>query len=543
MQSTESTLATDSKSDCEPKPSSTDEIPRRDFSFWLIFLSIAMSLFIAALELSAVSTALPVIVSDLQGSQFVWVGSAYALSATAFLPMSGGLSQVFGRRPVMLGSLLTFAIGSALCGAATDMNFLIAGRTVQGLGGGGLASLTQIILSDLVPLRERGMFNGLIGIAWAVASGIGPVIGGAFSQSGEWRWLFYLNIPVCGIVAILVFFFLRLRTPTGAFKDKMARMDWIGNLLVVASTSACMIGLTWGGIQFAWISAHVLVPLILGIVGLVFFMYYEIKVAEHPIVPFSILSSATGISGYLQTFIMPIVLLAVLFLDYLPVYFQACKAASPIASGVDLFGIAFSLAPMGTLSGISVAKSHQYRPQLWLAWGLIILGTGLLSTLRVDSSRGMIIGFQIIAGSGLGIVGTTSYFPVLAPLPVSANAKALAFFTFCRNFAQIWGITVGGALLQNELKHRLPPGFISAFPEGTAIAYAAIPSIPALEQPLRDEVRQAFAESLRVVWTALIGVGGLGLIVSLGMKRLPLHTDMDKDWGIVESEKRGAPNV
>ena len=121
----------------------------------------------------------------------------------------------------------------------------------------------------------------------------------------------------------------------------------------------------------------------------------------------------------------------------MPVYFQACKLASPIATGVDTFGVAFTLAPAGIISGVTVAISHQYRPQLWLSWALVMIGTGLLSTITADSSRTTVIGYEIIIGTGLGILSSTTYFPVLSPLPVLANAKALAFFTFCRNFSQV----------------------------------------------------------------------------------------------------------
>ena len=229
--------------------------------------------------------------------------------------------------------------------------------------------------------------------------------------------------------------------------------------------------------------------------------------------------------------------------DYIPVYFQACKIASPIASGVDTFGLAFSLAPSGIVAGLSVAASHRYRPQLWLAWALVMLGAGLLSTLHADSARARAIGFQVVAGAGLGILSTTTYFPVLAPLPVGANAKALAFFTFCRNFAQVWGVTVGGAVLQNELARRLPAGFVAAFPAGTALAYAAIPLVPGMPQPLRDDVRAAFAGSVAVIWRVLVGVGAMGLLASLAMKRLPLHTDLDRDWGMVDPEKEAREAV
>ncbi|KAF4564077.1 hypothetical protein EYR36_003328 [Pleurotus pulmonarius] len=514
----------------------SEEKPRRDWRFWLIFTSIAMSLFISALELSAVSTALPVIVKDLGGSDFVWIGSAYALSATSFVPLSGGLAQVFGRRPVMLGSLLFFAVGSALCVAASSMNFLIAARTIQGVGGGGIASLTQIILSDLVPLRERGIFNGFnrdillkfLRRAWAIAAGTGPVIGGSLAQHGQWRWLFYLNLPVCGLAAAFVIAFLRLRTPSGTFREKIGRMDWIGNLIVVAATTSCVIALTWSGIQFSWRSAHVLVPLLVGLIGLAAFLVYEAYFPKNPVVRINLLTQQTNLIANRA------------LVYFMPVYFQACKGASPLASGVDTFGIAFSLAPAGIIGGISVAATKQYRPQLWFSWALAMAGCGLLSTLHADSARAHAIGFQIVVGIGLGVISSTTYFPVLAPLHVSSNAAALATFTFLRNFAQVWGVTIGGTILQNQLTARLPPAFASAFPQGTAIAYAVIPAISALDEPLKSEVRGAFAESLRVLWQVLIGVCGMGLVASLFMRHLPLHTSVDREWGM---EERGKDRV
>ncbi|KAH7907493.1 major facilitator superfamily domain-containing protein [Hygrophoropsis aurantiaca] len=516
---------------------SMDSPSERGWRFWLIFISIASSLFLAALELASVATALPRIVDDLHGTQFVWVGSAYALAATAFVPLSGALAQAFGRRSVMLLALFLFTAGSAVCGAATSLNMLIAGRVIQGIGGGSIASVTQIILSDLVPLHKRGTYSGLIGISWGIASGIGPVVGGAFAESGNWRWLFYMNIPICLAIGAFVLIFLRLRTPDLTWREKFDRLDFVGNLLVAASTTSVVIALTWGGIQYPWSSPRVLVPLVLGIVGLFGFLAYESKYPKYPIVPFSLMSTATGLSGFLQTFILPIGVMASVY--YVPVYFQACMSASPIASGVDRFGAVFTLAPAGIVAGASVTRSGGYRVQLWIAWSLVVVGMAMLSTLDADSSRAYAVAIQIIGGCGAGAISTTTYFPALAPLDVSQNAQALAFFAFLRNFAQVWGITIGGTILQNQLHARLPPTFTSQFPEGTAIAYSIIPIISTLEEPLKTQVRVAFAESLRVIWRVFIGIGGMGLLASLPMKALPLHTAVDKNWGFEHEEKDG----
>ncbi|KAJ7131555.1 major facilitator superfamily domain-containing protein [Mycena crocata] len=508
---------------------------KRDFKFWGVFAAIMVSAFTSALDLTAVSTALPVITDDLHGTQFVWVGSAYALSSTAFLPMSGGVAEVFGRRLVMLGALFCFALGSVLCGAAPTMNFLIAGRTVQGLGAGGLTSLTQIVLSDLVPLRDRGTFNGLIGLAWAIASFMGPVIGGVLADHGAWRWLFYLNIFTSALAAILVLLFLKLKTPPGTVREKLGRMDWIGNFLVIAASSAVVIALTWGGIQYPWSSARVLVPLCLGVVGLGVFLVYEVKYATHPIVPYSLMSTATGLSGYLQTFIASVVMITSIY--YMPVFFQACKGASPTASGVDVFGLGFVIAPSNIVAGLTISRTKHYRPQLWLSWCFIMVAAGLLSTLHADSSRGKAIGFEALIGVGIGILTTATYFPVLAPLPISENAHALAFFIFTRAFGQVWGVTIGAAVLQNRLAEHLPARFSGLFPQGTQIAYAVIPLIPTLPPDLAAETRQAFASALGVMWQVMIGIGALGLFVSLAMKHMSLHSDTDEKWGVDETRQ------
>ncbi|THG93354.1 hypothetical protein EW026_g7860 [Hermanssonia centrifuga] len=271
---------------------------RKGFNFWMVFVAICVSLFLSALELTAVSTALPTIIHDLNGKEdFVWIASAYGLASTALLPASGGLAEIFGRRTAMLIALGLFSLGSALCGAARNMGWLIAARTVQGAGGGGILSLSSIILSDLVTLKERGLYNGMIGMTWSCAASIGPLVGGALAQGGNWRWLFYLNLPVAGLASVLVLMCLKLRTPPGTLHEKLGRMDWIGNAIIMSSSSACVIALTWGGVKYPWTSPHILVPLILGLLGMCFFVFYEAQFAKEPLLPISLLSNRTSVSG------------------------------------------------------------------------------------------------------------------------------------------------------------------------------------------------------------------------------------------------------
>ncbi|CCL98538.1 uncharacterized protein FIBRA_00537 [Fibroporia radiculosa] len=501
---------------------------RKPASFWLIFAALIISVFVVVLEATSVGTILPTVASDLRISQFTWIGSAYQLASTAWLPLSGGLAQIFGRRPVMLASLTLFAIGSAVSGASNGEAMIFTGRTIQGLGAGGVYTLSSIILSDLVPLRERGIYNAMLGIAWSTASGLGPIVGGAFAQSGNWRWLFYMTIPCAGLSAALVLIFVKLPTPHGDLRSKFKRIDWIGNAIVMASATSIVIGLTWGGVEYPWKSIRVIAPLCIGFVGLGIFWLYEGLFAKHPLVPFYLTRNRTSLSGYVQTTLVSICLIGLSY--YFPVYFQACKLASPTSSGVDMLCGALVIAPMSIVSGGMIMRTKRYRPPIWAGWALLTIGFGLFTTFRADSRVGLWIGYQVIIGTGFGFTYSSAYFPVLAPLPISANAPALALYVFFRTFGQIWGVTVGGAILQNGLVNRLPAAFYAQFPKGTNIAYSAIPHIRDLSEPLRGEVQTAFADSLAVVWRVYLIISAVAFVASLLMRGLPLHTETDKDW-------------
>jgi len=312
------------------------------------------------------------------------------------------------------------------------------------------------------------------------------------------------------------------------------RIDWIGNILVIGGTTSALLGLTWAGVQFPWGSAQVLAPLITGLAALVAFVVYEALVPIEPTLPVDILKNRTSLSGYLGTAFHGFIIAAALF--YLPVYFQACKDASPLKSGVDVLPYSLSIAPFAIVAGATAAGASKYRPQNVIAWVFIIIGMGLQSTLHAGSATRNWIGFQIVAGVGFGLLFTATTFPILAPLPVRLNANALAFFIFIRSFFQAWGITIGSTVLQNQLRTRLPQEFLALLPAGVQISYAAIPSIRTLSEPLKSEVQAAFADSLDVLWEVMIGIAGLGLLSSLMMREVPMQLVSDQNWGLDDSE-------
>ncbi|KAG6872024.1 hypothetical protein C0995_013806 [Termitomyces sp. Mi166 len=499
--------------------------PAKGTRFWLAMVCIMLSTFLAALDSTSVATALPTIVADLHGTEFVWIGSGYTLASVTAIPMSSHLANIFGRRPILLTCILLFALGSALCGGTQSMDMLIGGRVVQGAGAGGILALTEIILSDLVPLKERGMYQGMIGSVWSVACTVGPPVvsssphypltsldgaaqGGAFASNKDWTWrgLFYLNLPLTGVALVACIFCLNLKVPKSNLSQKLARIDWIGNVIIVASTTAVLLALAWGGVRKPWSSVSVLVPLILGLAGIAAFVVYEAFVPAEPTMPIRLLSNRTSVSGYIATGVHGILVAAAFF--YIPVYFQACKGHSPVRSGVDLLPYSFSVAPAAIFIGATTSKFNRYRIQNVISWGFVLVGLGLQTTLHVDSAVRNWVGFEFIAGIGFGMLA--------------------------------WGITIGSTVLENQLKKKLPETFIQSLPQGLELSYGAIPQISTLAEPLRRQVRDAFAGSLVVLWQVLLGISALGVLSLLIMKEVPMQTVSDERYGLNEQARAEA---
>ncbi|GAA6063797.1 hypothetical protein JCM10212_005960 [Sporobolomyces blumeae] len=515
-----------------------DTKERKGARFYLVFLAICCSIFLSALDLTSVSTALPAIAAEFETSEYSWVGSSYTLASTALIPWTGGFAYIFGRRPVMVASILIFALGSALTGAARNVPMLIAGRTVQGIGGGGIQTLCAILVVDLVPIAERGPYFGLMAAVWALASSIGPPVGGALASAGQWRWLFYLNLPICGIAVCFVLAFLRVKTPKTTAREKLQQMDWF-NLLFVASATSLILGLTWGGVSYAWSSYQVLVPLVLGLAGVVAFVYVE-RYSKHPTVPFDILTHYTSVAGYVVCFLHSLLVLSVLY--FFPVYLQSVVGDNATQSGVHSLSLSFTIAPMAMLTGFSVAKTGHYKTQTVIGLALVMVGMGLMTLLTGHSSKGEWVGFPIVVGLGAGMLYSSTNFAVLAPLKPSQQPFASAFFGLIRAFGQVCGISVGSSVLQNRLNKTLPSDVVANLGGGGGaggggeIAFAAIPLIKNLPEPVRSQVREAFADSTRTIWQVMIGVAGLALVVALTFKSIPLSKEKDEAWGLADDE-------
>ena len=292
-------------------------------SFYLAFSALLVLTIAVALDATTLSIALPAISTALGGSalEAFWSGTSFLLASTVLQPTVASLSSIFGRKYMVYLMIAFFAAGSLIAALAKNFSVLIAGRTIQGVGGGGIIVVTEIIVTDLVPLAFRATWLSTLSAMWSIGSVTGPLIGAGFQQNVSWRWIFYINLPLIGAGLAFVVLFLHQAKIPGGIMHKLGRFDWFGSVLFTAASTAFLYGLTTGGVANPWSSYQVLVPLIIGPVAIVFFGYYEFHWATEPIINRGILSNRDMIVNYIMTVQQSVILWSLLyFMRKLPYY-------------------------------------------------------------------------------------------------------------------------------------------------------------------------------------------------------------------------------
>lgn len=514
--------------------------------FWLIFIAIALATLLAALDTSILSTALPTIAAALDSKElYLWITNAYLLASTATIPIFAQAANIYGRRGPTLLAVCFFALGSGLCGGASSTAMMIAGRAVQGVGGGGILTMSEIVICDLVSIRERGLYAGIIGGIWAIAAVVAPILGGAFAHGSTWRWVFYLNLPPSALALVLLGVFLKLRRPpVGPLRDQLTRIDWGGSSLLIASVASVVLALGWGGTRYPWSSWRVALPLALGLAGHIAFLVYQAAPwLREPTMPLRIFGNRTSALCLVISFLHSMLLFWACY--FLPVYFQAVRGASPMRSAVMLFPIATTSAPAGVLAGVFITKTGRYRVWHLLGLGLMALGCGLCALLEATSSTGQWVGFQLLLGFGLGFVFTSTLPPILASLADSDVATATGAWTFLRNFGSIWGIAIPGAIFNTyssdaasrvsdlAIRHMLVDG--GAYERATKQFMLTLDDNPGV----KSEVVQLYVDGLRVVWQASIAFALVAFGCALFVPTIELRDELNTEFGLEEGDRSG----
>lgn len=345
-------------------------------------------------------------------------------------------------------------------------------------------------------------------------------------------------MPFVGIGVTMIILFLHLNYKTSSFLSKLRRVDWLGTVLFLASTTGFLIPITWGGVMYPWSSWRTLVPLILCALGLLAFFIHQERFAAEPLIRTEVLKSRTAAATYFATVIHGVVLWSLLY--YMPLYYEAVKGFSPILAGVALFPQTFTVAPAAIVVGATIAITGRYRWAIWAGWALTTLGMGVLVDLKVATSTVQWIFMNLVAGLGTGILFPSMAIAVQASATSANQAYAASMFSFLRAFGQTLGVAVGGVIFQNQMKKKL-----LAFPllADKAVEYSRdasglvqiIKAMPAGEA--KQQLLVSYTDALRYVWIVMCALSAVALAASLFTQAFPLDRALETEQGFKERER------
>lgn len=486
----------------------------------VILFALMLGMFLAALDQSIVSTALPTIAGDLHNlNELSWVVTAYLITSTISLPFWGKLGDLYGRKNFFQLSILIFLIGSILSGLSQNMVELIAFRALQGIGAGGLMVGSQAIIGDVIPPRQRGRYMGYFGVVFGLSSVLGPLAGGWFTQHVSWRWIFYVNIPIgiCALIAIA----LVLHVPT---KRVAHQIDWWGMSLLSAGVVCLILLLTWGGTQYAWGSSTIIGLGIASVILLAVFSVVELRVVE-PIISLKLFSNRTFSAASAVGFVIGFTMFGSIV--YLPLYLQVVHGVSPTKSGLELLPMVTGMLITFVLSGQLVTRTGRYKIFPIVGSAVVAIGLYSLAQLGPTTSFGYAAIGMFIVGLGLGLVMQVLVVAVQNAVPHAQLGSATATATFFRSIGGAFGVAVLGDVFNNRLLHELrsalSPTQLMSFVRGgnVTINPAQINHLPLAERTLAID---AFSHTLQTVFLFAIPFAVLAFLLSWFMHEIPLRT-------------------
>lgn len=416
-------------------------------------------LFLVALDRLIIGVAIPSITDQFDSLGDVgWYGSAYLLTSCASMLLMGKIYTFVNPKWVYLGSLVVFEIGSAVCGAAPNSTAFIMGRAIAGLGNAGLFQGAVIIIVYVVPLHKRPQYMGIMGTVFGIASAIGPLLGGAFTDGPGWRWCFYINLPCGAVVFVLLTIFLHippemLKRESTTWKEKASRMDPVGTLFFLPGIICLLLALQWGGVTYSWSNARIIILLVLAGVLFVFFIVVQRWKGDNATVPGRILINRSIIAGSWFSFFSGASMQTLVY--FLPIWFQAIKHASAVKSGIMTLPFVLGLVIMAISTGFLTKKVGYYAPWMILSSILTPIGAGLITTFTPNTGHSAWIGYQALFGMGLGLGAQQPSVAAQTVLPRKDVSIGAALIMFSQTLGGAIFISVGNNIFDTRLAHNL----------------------------------------------------------------------------------------
>lgn len=481
--------------------------------------ALMLAMFLAALDQTIVSTALPQIAIDLNGlNKLSWVATSYLLASAIVTPIYGKLGDMFGRKKIFMTSISIFLIGSILCGLSQSMDQLIAARAIQGLGGGGLMALVLAIIADVVPPRQRGRYQGYFGAVFAVSSVGGPLLGGLITDHISWHWIFFINIPL-GLLALYAVS-TRLHLPVHKSEHKI---DYVGASLLSVAVVSLLLVTVWAGTQYAWGSSQIISLGILSLVSTGLFILQERRAAE-PIIPMKLFKNDIFIVSVLLSILSGIAMFASIL--YIPQYQQVVRGNSPTESGLLMLPLVIGLLTASIISGRLISKTGKYRIFPIIGTLLLTLGLWLFSHLTLTTSHVTLSIWMLIIGAGLGLFMQVTTLAVQNSTHKKDLGTATATVTFFRSI----GSSIGGAVFGSILTARLAHHITEVLPQAGAIAdSAASTGLSNIPPEAKQLVLQSYVNSFHDMFLIAVPFALAAFIVSLFLREAPLKDGVHEE--------------
>nr|BFE60817.1 MDR family MFS transporter [Dactylosporangium thailandense] len=481
----------------------------------VVFTAILLGMLLAALDQTIVSTALPTIVADLGGAGHMsWVVTSYLLAETVATVLAGKFGDLFGRKLVFQVSTVVFVAGSALCGLAPGMVTLIAARAVQGIGAGGLMVTAMALIADVIPLRDRGRYQGALGAVFGVTTVVGPTLGGLFTDHLSWRWAFYVNVPVA--VVVLAMSARALPSIRAAIKPVI---DYLGIALVAAGASSMILALSWGGNEYAWSSPVIIGLFAAAVVLLAAFVAVEVR-ADEPMLPMRLFRNSVFTVCSALSFIVGFAMLGAM--TFLPTYLQYVDGVTATDSGVRTLPMVLGLFTTSIASGTIISRTGRYKAFPIAGGAVMAAGLYLMSTMKPGTSVWLESLHMFVLGLGIGLSMQVLTIAVQNTVPYADLGTATSGVTFFRTLGSSFGTAIFGTLFSNHFGPALAKAL--AGDPGVAPVAAQNPELLAkLPHAQAAPIIDAYASSITDVFRWVVPVALLGFLIAWFLREVPLR--------------------